>query len=119
MRNIREDDSWALCSGTVCVVAGLRSLLGLRATDTTKLLTSEVLCHGCTSRKAVDSYLKSKQHHYGKKIIDFRFRVKEQDGWQAGLMKLTFDDGSSIVQDSATDEFFCGFNSNLFLREAC
>jgi coenzyme F420-reducing hydrogenase beta subunit len=117
-----EDGRWVLFSGTACEVAGLRSLLGLKATDTTKLLTSEILCHGCTSRKAVDSYLKSKQHHYGKKIVDFRFRVKEQDGWQSGLgtrMKLTFDDGNSIVQDSATDEFFCGFNSNLFLRESC
>ncbi|MEE8723138.1 MAG: Coenzyme F420 hydrogenase/dehydrogenase, beta subunit C-terminal domain [Atopobiaceae bacterium] len=118
-RKYLEDGRWVLFSGTACEIAGLRSLLRLKATDTTKLITAEVLCHGCTSKTVVDSYLKSKQHHYGKKIVDFRFRVKESDGWQAGRMKLTFDDGSSIVQDSATDEFFCGFNSNLFLRESC
>ena len=73
---------WVLFSGTSCQVAGLYSFLGK---DYDKLITVDVLCHGITSKKVIDAYLRSKERKYHKKIIDFRFRLKPEDSdWMSG-----------------------------------
>ena len=110
-----------LFTGTACQIAALNSFLG--KLDIKNLITLDVLCHGVASKKVVEEYIKSKEKEYGKKIIDFRFRVKEgKEGWEAGSgtrMKLFFTDGTSVTQDKYTDTYFVGFNSNIFLRESC
>lgn len=85
---------YVLFSGTACQVAGLYSALDrwhigpeiIRGGGTARrLITADVLCHGCTSRKAVACYIKAKEKQYKKKILDYHFRVKTKDvGWQSG-----------------------------------
>ena len=110
-----------LFTGTACQIAALNSFLG--EIDKKYLITLDVLCHGVASKKVVLEYIKSKEKEYNKKIIDFRFRIKEgKEGWQSGSgtrMKLFFSDGTSVVQNKYTDTYFVGFNSNIFLRESC
>lgn len=111
-----------LFSGTACQIAAIKTFLGPLANNGL-LLTMDVLCHGVTSKKVISAYIKDREKKYKKKVIDYKFRVKEgKEGWQAGYgtrMKLFFDDGSSQVQNKFLDTFFVGFNSNIFLRESC
>ena len=71
-----------LFTGTGCQIAGLYRFLGKEYEN---LLTVDVLCHGTTSKKVVDSYIKSKEKKYRKKILSFRFRLKPNDSdWMKG-----------------------------------
>lgn len=116
-----QEEKLVLFTGTACQIAALNSFLG--EIDRKYLITLDVLCHGVSSKKVVKEYIKSKEKEYEKKVIDFKFRIKEgSEGWEAGSgtrMKLFFDDGTSVTQDKYTDTYFVGFNSNIFLRESC
>lgn len=114
-----------LFTGTACQIDGLRNYLG-EMRKSSLLYTADVLCHGVTSSLAVGAYLQDQEKRYGKKIRHFRFRVKKGDGpgalWKQGgstRMRLSFGDGTAVLQDQALDTFFCAFNSNLILRESC
>ena len=131
VKEILLQNRFVLFSGTACQVAGLYSALDqwkinpeiIKGEASRRLITADVLCHGCTSKKVVSCYIKAKEKQYKKKIIDYHFRVKTKDvGWQSGggtRMKLEFADGTHKVEDKAMDTFFVGFNNNLFLRESC
>lgn len=114
-----------LFTGTACQVDALYRYLG-EMRHSGRLYTADVLCHGVTSRFAVDAYLCDQEKRYRKKIRRFRFRVKSGDGpdalWKQGggtRMRIAFEDGTAVLQDQALDSFFCAFNSNLILRESC
>lgn len=111
---------YVLFSGTACQIAALYSMVPPQYLD--KLITVDVLCHGVTSKKVVDAYIKSEEKRFGKRITDYQFRVKESWGWHSGggtKMKLTFDDGSYFVHQKSIDSFFLSFNNNVALRESC
>lgn len=114
-----------LFTGTACQIDALCHYLG-ELHRSRFLYTADVLCHGVTSSLAVGAYLKDQEKRYGKTIRHFRFRVKKGDGpgaqWKQGggtRMRLSFEDGTALLQDQALDSFFCAFNSNLILRESC
>lgn len=110
-----------LFSGTACQIAGLLSYL--KGADRSRLLTVDVLCHGVSSKSVLDAFLASKEAQFKKRIVSFRFRIKEgEKGWQNGngtRMKLFFEDGTSFAAPNGYDTFFLGFNNNFFLRESC
>lgn len=71
-----------LFTGTGCQIAGLYKYLG---EDFDNLLTCDILCHGITSKKVIDAYIKSKEKKYKKRVISFRFRLKPSDSdWMQG-----------------------------------
>lgn len=114
-----------LFSGTACQTAAvIRYVLNSAAKKQISLLyTVDVLCHGVTSQKTVNAFLKSKERHAHRHIQAYYFRVKTKDiGWHSGggtRMHLIFDDGKQLVAPLGMDMFFMGFNHNLFLRESC
>lgn len=111
-----------LFSGTACQIAGLYCFLG-KNNDNTNLITVDVLCHGVTSKKVVESYIKCKERKYKKKVVNYRFRLKPDDSdWINGggtRIRLDFEDNTSKVQSKDFDTFFVGFNKYLFLRKSC
>lgn len=118
------NERYILFSGTACQVGGLKKYLSnTKAKNYFKYLyTIDVLCHGVTSQKIVDSYLKCQERKNRKKIKSYVFRTKENgEGWHSGCgrMKLTFDDNTCIISTIGNDMFFLGFNNNIFLRESC
>lgn len=109
-----------LFTGTGCQIAGLYKYLGKEYGN---LLTVDILCHGITSKKVIDAYIKSKENKYKRKIKTFRFRLKPSDSdWMQGegtKMRLDFEDGTKKIEEKDVDTFFVGFNKYLFLRESC
>lgn len=131
VRELLIQNKFVLFTGTACQIAGLYSALNhwkidselILGTTKRRLITMDVLCHGCTSKKLVDNYIKTKEKKYNKKIENYHFRVKTRDtGWHSGggtRMKIEFADGTNTVEDNVKDTFFVGFNNYLFLRESC
>ena len=115
-----EDGKAVLFSGTACQIAALLSFVPDKLKN--NLITVDVLCHGVTSKKVVDSYIKSQERIVKKKVIDYKFRIKNSDiGWNNGYGRtiLGFEDGSNHIERKRTDSFFYAYNSNTFLRESC
>lgn len=114
-----------LFTGTPCQVAALYAVLGAELARSPKLVTMEILCHGVASKEVVRAYLKSKERRYGKKVIGYRFRIKEGErGWEAGQgtrlkIELLNDDGTTEEVVDPENTYMYGFNRNLFLRESC
>ena len=110
---------WVLYSGTPCQIAGLVNFL--RDVNTAKLVTAEVICHGVTSGKVVDAFVRAMAGRYARTIDHIEFRVKSIP-WLGGggtSANLIFQDGRSAVLPKCEDGFFMAFNHNVILREAC
>ena len=115
-----KDKRYVLFTGTACQVVALKALMS--ENDNKYLITMDVLCHGVANKRVVNSYLRSKEKHYRKKIVGYQFRVKDKSGWNRGggtRMKLRFDDGSCKTENKLLDTYFVGFNNFAFLRESC
>lgn len=90
VKELLDDKKLVLFSGTACQIAGLYAYLrdSVIKKRYKNLITVDVLCHGCTSKKVVKCYIKSKQKEYGKHIKTFWYRVKTRDyGWNGGVQK--------------------------------
>ena len=109
-------------SGAFIITAGLLNYLG-DSYNRDLLITADPLCHGTPSKKAVDAYIKDKEKEYKKKIVDYSFRIKPDDGhWYVGgstRMKLYFEDNTVEIVEQGRDSFFLAFNENIILRESC
>lgn len=115
-----KDGKNVLLSGTACQIAAAYSYIPPIYYD--KLLTVDVLCHGVSSKKIVDSFIRSEEKRFNKKVKKYYFRIKESFGWQSGggtKMKLVFEDGSTHIEENSIDDFFLAFNKNVALRESC
>lgn len=122
VREFIEAGRLVLFTGTGCQVAGLLNYLG-DSYNRDLLITADPLCHGTPSKKAVDAYIKDKEKEYKKKIVDYSFRIKPDDGhWYVGgstRMKLYFEDNTVEIVEQGRDSFFLAFNENIILRESC
>lgn len=115
-----KSDKYVLFSGTACQIAAMISLTPEMYKD--KLITVDILCHGVSSKKVVDAYIKSEEKRFKKRIVNYQFRIKEAFGWHSGggtKMKLLFADGTSYIYEKSIDAFFMAFNNNVALRESC
>jgi coenzyme F420-reducing hydrogenase beta subunit len=107
-----EEGRKILFTGTPCQIAALRSFLGK---DYTNLLSIEILCHGVTSQKVFDDYIKSKE--YKNKILKYSFRNKfELDKY--GILIMTAKNKKRNFH-SFNDNYMRGFLNVLFMRLSC
>lgn len=132
-----------LFSGTPCQIAALRHYLG--NTDTTNLLTVDILCHGVPSPLVWKDYLQlncNKHLNAARKaanggstvfsslnpmslIKDIRFRDKT-DGWRKFRFVLNFAEPSGEGEQSSVlssyygeDPYMQSFLANYNLRPSC
>lgn len=113
-RQVREDlknGLPVLFSGTGCQVAGLYSFL--QGTDTAKLYTVDIVCHGTPSPRLWNAYLDWMRGKYGGEISEVQFRNKRY-GWKAHLETVRM--GDALHASSAYRVLFL---KNAFLRPSC
>ena len=75
-----ESGKQVLFSGTPCQVDAVKSFL--RNTDTSKLITVDIICHGVGSPAFWEDYLKSTRSKLNGKITGATFRNKVDFGWK-------------------------------------
>lgn len=105
-----------LFSGTPCQVAGLKTFL--QNTDTTKLLTIEVICEGVPSPLYIRKYEKS----FGTiKLIDYRYKGKSIFGsgkWDFQAMEIR-GIGKRKIIDRWFNPFWSIWLQHLMSRPSC
>ena len=89
-----NEDKTVLFSGTPCQVAGLVKFLKVNKTDTNKLFTLDIVCHGVPSEKVWIEYLNWIEKTHSKKIVKVDFRNKKDFGWADHIESVWFEDGS-------------------------
>lgn len=114
VKTILEQGHEVLYCGTPCQIAGLYSYLG--KTDTEKLYTMDLLCHGVPSHKVLKKYL---DDCYPDKDIDsIDFRDKTKYGWST-TMTVKLKNGDFIREDERHDPYFKAFLPCMSLRKSC
>ncbi len=70
------------------------------------------MCHGVPAQSIFDKYLN--EYFDINEIKDIKFRDKTQNGWSCTTTTTTRD--GNIINNQ---DYFDGFNSNLYLRQSC
>lgn len=106
-------------SGTPCQIAGLFKLLSLRKTDTSRLLTIEVICEGVPSPLYMR---KLQQCRYANKheISSLDYRAKDNGArWDYEVMKIRFANGKTDKTDRWFNPFWSIWLQHLMSRPSC
>ncbi len=113
-----QEGKFVIFSGVPCQVYGLKKFLRKNYDN---LLLIDLLCHGIPSQKVFNSYIRSLQFAYGKKVIKYNFRHKEiyMGKWQNLSVKATFSNGKDVSLNCSEDLYMVGFLSGLFNRDCC
>ena len=106
-----------LFTGTPCQVAGLNEFLSVSASDTTNLLTVDLVCHGTPSPTLFKEYILFCQSKRKQQIAEYFHRPKDK-GW-GHIEKAIYMNGY-IDHDSSLSNIWRNlFYSHLFLRPSC
>lgn len=108
-----DDGKKVLFSGTPCQIGGLKSYLNK---DYENLVTVDLICHGVPSPMIWQRYINDLGN--GKKLNDMTFRDKSK-GWNSGILRYKFEDGSEITEEYGESLYIKGFIQNCFLRPSC
>lgn len=103
-----------LVSGLPCQIAAVYSYLDILKINKEKLLTCDIVCHGCPSPKLYNDYLIHQKNRYHNEILAIDFRNKHDFGWKAHIETLTFAK-RKVHSDIWTKIFY----SHLGLRNSC
>jgi len=112
--NVKQDlknGMYVLFSGTACQVGGLKNYL--KNTDTSKLYTCDLVCHGVPSPKIWKEYLNHCEKKYNGKVTNANFRDKTL-GWNAHKEAIWIDG-----KKYNSNEYAYLFNDNYISRPSC
>lgn len=112
-----KKDSFVLFSGTPCQIAALKKYLG--KSDTSKLLTVEVICEGVPSPIFIKKQIEFIEEKFGKEVTDVNYRYKDNDKWDFEVMKFSFSDGSCYKIDRWFNPFWSIWLQHLMSRPSC
>lgn len=108
-----------LFSGTPCQIAGLKMFL--KNTNTSNLLTVEVICEGVPS----PLYIRKYENHLSKKIksIDYRYKGKSilnNGKWDFQIMKIVLENNKKTISvDRWFNPFWSIWLNHLMSRPSC
>lgn len=86
----------------------------IKKIDSSKLITIDIVCHGCPSKKVFDDYIDFQCRRYNDKLIEFQFRNKKDFGWIPHIETLYFQN-KKVYSDIWSRTFY----SHYALRNSC
>lgn len=120
--NVKHDlevGRYVLFTGTPCQIDAIKSYLSVLNTNTDKLFTVEVICHGVGSPKFFHDYIDNLQDKYKSKAVLCNFRAKHYRG-QKQDMEVVFENKKRYNASSTKyDWFYSVYLRNLILRPSC
>lgn len=116
IKNVLKQGRIVLFSGTPCQVDGLYGYLKSKYDN---LFTIDIICHGVPSQQFFQSYIQYIETKKNKKIIDYKFRDKNQ-GWKL-YGKITYLDNQSSCEYFEPEEssYYQMFLNSYTYRENC
>lgn len=108
-------EQYVLFTGTPCQVGALYAFLGR---DDAKLVTAEIVCHGISSPRLWQDYLRYLQDKFHSKITHINFRDKSK-GWGIYLLRMVFQNGAVYCKKAISDFFYRTFLTYYLVRPSC
>lgn len=116
IRTKLEENQRVLFTGTPCQVAGLKHYL---KRDYPKLITIDIVCHGCPSPKAFHSYLMSElKSDRLNDIAEINFRDKKKHGWGHSI-NIKLKNGIEYDHSRNESSWYESFINGLNIRPSC
>lgn len=113
-----EEGRKVLFSGTPCQVEGL--LRTLEQTDTSRLLTCDVVCHGVPSPLIWGEWLCLAAEKNGRRVRSVDFRAKELTGWHHSSLVVKGENGEILSAGTHSENAFSRmYFRHLIIRPAC
>lgn len=112
-----ENGKLVLVSGTPCQIDAVKNFFNNNISENLFLL--EILCHGVPSPKIFLEYVAMIEKKKQKKILDFKFREKD-NGWTVPMRKIIYSDNtfhSDLLNNDAFNNLFLG--TDCILRPSC
>lgn len=106
-----NQNRWVLFTGTPCQNYALKVYLNK---NYDKLITCEIICHGNPSPKVFEKYIEEKEKIKNKKIIDIKFRSKE-NGWNNSTPIVEYE--NQTKEEDST--LYKAFMAELISRPSC
>lgn len=101
--------------GLPCQVEGLKKYLGK---DYKSLISVDLTCYGCPSRKVYRKYLDYIEAKYKSKVSNVLFRDK-RFGYSVPTMSVVLENGKIKSQNSAIKSYLRCFFDNISIRPSC
>lgn len=118
VRNDLIAGKWVLFTGTPCQVDGLKHYLD--KTNTEKLITCDIVCHGVPSPKVWKDYLSYVERNAFRKIGSVNFRDKSEKGWHNSTLTIKDGNGRVLLSEEQSENcYFLMFFNHLILRPSC
>lgn len=113
-----KQERYVLFSGTPCQVSGLYSYL---KSDSSYLVTIDIICHGVPSPLLFHSYISYVQKLHGSRLRNIRFRKKNPIFKSRSMYFFCgrLKNGKSIVQRPIQNPYFNIFLKGFAFRETC
>lgn len=110
-----------LFSGVSCQCAALRSFLKIKGIDATGLIVVGLPCSGTPSQKMFDLYIADLEKKENSKIVEYRFRNREN---KKGVIDprtayIRFESGTEQIKSKKNDPYLRGFYKRLTIRPSC
>ena len=107
-----------LFSGTPCMVGGLKSYLG-KLSDSDKLYTVDIVCHGVASQAFFNDYLENLSKKKGKPITEYSFRYKRKvkNGMECNIMY--YIENKKHVRNWPEDSYNYYYMTGAIFRDSC
>lgn len=115
IRDLLNDGTQVLFTGTPCQIAGLKSFLGKEYEN---LYMQDFICHGVPSKKLWEKYLSYREKNGNSKIKKVFFRNKDNKGWSEYQVLLEFENKKSFF-DVTKDLYMQTFLKDIALRDSC
>lgn len=105
---------FVLFSGTGCQISGLLSYLKFKKADTTRLITCDIICHGCPSPDVWSAFVDELEEREKSPLKEIQFRNKKF-GWHSHIETFSFENGKNVDSNKWASMFY----SNVLFRESC
>ena len=115
VKKLLKDDKKVLFVGTPCQVSALNNFLEKSYEN---LYTVDLVCHGVSSQKVMENCINHIQNKIDKKIIDVKFRSKE-DGYKCSKNDWNFVYENGTYVSPFNEGIVLWFASGLSLRNSC
>lgn len=114
-KNILEQGSLVLFSGTPCQIAGLKAYL---QKEYENLFCVDIICHGVPSTKVWTKYVEFRSERASSSPQRISFRRKDY-GWKRFSVSFLFENDTEYLNNLRDDIYMKAFLKNISLRPSC
>lgn len=120
IESVLNDSTKVLFSGTPCQVHAVKNYFK-HDKNKNNIYTIDLICHGVTSPKLYNIYIKDLEKKEKKKIVNMKFRSKEKnkDNQNPFRLEIEFENGKKIIKSNLDSWYYYLFLRGDLYQSSC